>query len=72
MGHTVTRDRTAPDKFQFELWSGFQTIETRGGFATQSDATRAAEAAQRAFLFPADAPTLAEIFAELGDIIPES
>ena len=67
MGHTVSRDRNDPNKFEYELWADFQTIETRGGFASQPEATRAAEAAQRAYLFPApaDAPTLDFIFAEM-------
>lgn len=51
MGHTVSRDRNAPDKFEYELWSDMGTIEIRGGFATQPEATRAAEDAQRRVLF---------------------
>jgi len=46
------KDAENPGKFAFELWDGFDLIKRVGGFDTAQEADRAAEAAQRAHLFP--------------------
>jgi hypothetical protein len=61
---TRGRDKDQAGKFAYELYSADNVlIERVGGFATHTEADRAAEVAQRRVLFPvADAPlTLDEI-----------
>lgn len=72
MGWTRGKDTESPGKFCFELFDGFQTVERRGGFDTPQEADRAAEIAQRRWLFGArepelDAMTVDEIWAALSD-----
>ena len=41
MGWTVHKDGSFLGKFAYELWSGFDTIHTVGGFATMQEADKA-------------------------------
>ena len=41
MGWTVRKDKSFPGKFAYELWAGFDTIHTVGGFATMQEADKA-------------------------------
>lgn len=71
MGWTRSKDTESPGKFCYEIFDGFQTVERRGGFDTAQEADRAAEIAQRRWLFGApepepDAMTVDEIFAALS------
>ena len=41
MGWTVHKDASFHGKFAYELWAGFDTIHTVGGFATMQEADKA-------------------------------
>jgi hypothetical protein len=41
MGWSTGKDVNAAGKFAYELWAGFDTIHTVGGFATMQEADRA-------------------------------
>lgn len=49
---TSGKDKEQPGKFAYELWDGFELVQRVGGFDTPGEADRAAEDAQRRFLFP--------------------
>ena len=64
------RDEEQPGKFAYELFDGRNLVERVGGFATHTEADRAAESAQRRLLLGApiecslsDADLLAELLA---------
>lgn len=50
---TRGKDKADSTKFEFELFDGNQMIARKGGFTTAQEADRAAEQAQRDYLFPA-------------------
>lgn len=49
---TRGKDKEQPGKFAYELWDDFELVKRVGGFDTPAEADRAAEEAQRHFLFP--------------------
>jgi len=49
---TQGKDKARPGMFAYELWDGRTMVSEQGGFATAQGACRAAEQAQRAYLFP--------------------
>jgi hypothetical protein len=58
---TRGRDKDQAGKFAFELFDANNVLVQRvGGFATHTEADRAAEVAQRRALFPVDALGVAE------------
>lgn len=61
-------DKEQPGAFAYELYDGFNLVKRVGGFATHTEADRAAEHAQRLHLMPAPAMTLDEVFRELDEI----
>jgi len=50
MGWTVHKDKSFPGKFAYELWAGFETIHTVGGFDTLQQADKAAGKANTKWL----------------------
>ena len=70
MGWTVHKDKSFPGKFAYELWSGFDTIHTVGGFATMQEADKAGGRANTNWLLygiTEPAMTLDDVLADLSD-----
>jgi hypothetical protein len=70
MGWTTGKDANAAGKFGYELWSGFNTIHTVGGFATMQEANDAGCRANTNWLLygvTEPAMTLDDVLASLSD-----
>lgn len=69
---TRGKDKEQPGKFAFELFDAAGTlIERQGGFATHTEADRAAERAQRCALFPKIIPLDGSLYLTDEEILAE-
>ena len=70
MGWSTGKDANATGKFAYELWAGFDTIHTVGGFATIQEANDAGCRANTNWLLygiTEPAMTLDDVLASLSD-----
>lgn len=70
MGWSTGKDANAAGKFAYELWSGFDTIHTVGGFATMQAADKAGGHANTNMLLygiTEPAMSLDDVLADMSD-----